>query len=490
MGCNGVLDVAFFDKTTTVDPMSIVLQGSSPGESPVKAFFASQEFSSEDYVASDLLSTRTRDASWPYQWEPPPVLPHEDERILVLESYDILDTPPEHVLDMLCAMVVKALKAPIGGISFIDKTRQWCKSSIGLKQADIPRSVAFCAHTIASTEPLIVPDATLDNRFYLNPLVTGPANLKFYAGAPLVNPAGVVLGTVFVYGHHPLEYEAVDVAVLVKVAKMAMNHLEDRRRAASAIRGTGHSTRHHTFHQYQSSQRIPESTYPRPQPQDKALLEAQRTLDILDMPSELVFDRIAGLASTLLQCPIAGVSLLDHDKQWFKAHRGDVPLAEVATLCANVIASTRPLVVLNAQEDSRFKQHPLVKRRGIRFFAAVPIATADGHVVGTVFVMSGAARDATQVDLHSLKRLANVAMTRLHGRIQYTITPVLDYTSFLDASAPVFDIPPPPPPPRSATTGGSGFGLKSRIGNGFQRLRDRFLTAVYGQNGSMPAHYY
>ncbi|KAF0697166.1 Aste57867_12160 [Aphanomyces stellatus] len=470
----------------------------SSSGSPVKAFFASQEFSADDYPSPiDSAPPRppvtrpyANSAAWPYPWDPPPLLPHDDERLRVLESYEILDTTPEHVFDMLCAMAIKALKVPIGGISFVDKSRQWCKSSIGLKQTVIPRNVAFCAHTIASTSPLVVLDATLDKRFYQNPLVTGPANLTFYAGAPIVNPGGFVLGTVFVYGHHA--EDAVDVAILVKIAKMAMNHLEDRRRAnVSEARHHMHAGRRHTSVVPPEREREPPShlMHPPPPPSTDTMLgdgyrmppptqattharrDALHTLDLLDMPPELVFDRLAGLASTLLQCPIAGVSLLDDDKQWFKAHRGSdqVNLADVATFCVHVIASTRPLVVLNAADDARFKKHPLVKRRHVRFFAAAPIVTNDGHVIGTVFVMDTLVRQAGHVDLHSLQRLAKVATLHLSQRIQYTVTPVLDYSSFLDENAQVFE------PMDDGARHKKG-------GGGFQRLRTRFLSRLFGQH--------
>ncbi|RHY45141.1 hypothetical protein DYB38_005868 [Aphanomyces astaci] len=477
---------------------------SSPG-SPFKAFFASQEFSADDYPSPDPQLappnhddplpprgprlTHSSTNSWPYPWEAPPVLPHEAERLNVLDSYEVLDTTPEHVFDMLCAMVVKALKVPIGGISFLDKSRQWCKSSIGLKQTVIPRNVAFCAHTIASPSPLVVLDASLDKRFYMNPLVTGPANLQFYAGAPLVNPAGFVLGTVFVYGHNA--EEAVDVAILVKIAKMAMNHLEDRRRAAvSEVRGAPPPHRHlrqpSSIHQYQPFNHHTvhhESGVP-PPPHALPLnprQEALRTLDILDMPSELVFDRISGLASTLMQCPIAGVSLLDEDKQWFKAsHVGDddtVDLADVAEFCVHVVASTRPLVVLNAADDARFRKHPLVKRRTnpVRFVAAVPVVTADGHVIGTVFVMDTVVRQAGHVDLRSLQRLAKVAMLHLSQRITYAVTPIVDYSSFLDERAHVYD-----PNDVAALQSSATAGSRKQPG-GFQRLRTRFLSRFFGR---------
>ncbi|RHY21458.1 hypothetical protein DYB32_009810, partial [Aphanomyces invadans] len=144
--------------------------------------------------------------------------------------------------------------------------------------------------------------------------------------------------------------------------------------------------------------------------------------------------------------------------------------------CVHVVASTRPLVVLNAAEDARFRKHPLVKRRTnpIRFFAAVPVVTGDGHVIGTVFVMDTVVRQAGHVDLHSLQRLARVAMLHLNQRITYAVTPIVDYSSFVDERAQVFD-------PNSVAVLPTMTSHGTKQPGGFQRLRTRFLARLFGR---------
>ncbi|EQC31151.1 hypothetical protein SDRG_11079 [Saprolegnia diclina VS20] len=420
--------------------------------------------------------------AWHFPWAPPPMLPNDDDRVMELESYGILDTPNEHVFDVLVSMATKALRCPIGGVSLIDKHRQWCKASIGLAQTVIPRNVAFCAHTIASTKPLVVLDTSLDKRFYQNPLVTGPANIQFYAGAPIVNGNGTVLGTVFVYGHRP--QTSCDTQVLKKLARMAMNHLDDRKQSMQRARPAR-----------SRSQAQPRTTsVPRPttsghhpammmdrSPADEydARREAMRLLDILDTPPEVIFDRVCSLATQLLHCSVAGVSLIDDDKQWFKAHVGNVDLGHVATFCAHTIAARKTTVVVDTLEDTRFRKNPLVRSGSrIRFFAAVPIYTPDEHVIGTVFVMDTAPRTHATVDVNSLQRLARVAMLHLAPRVQYKIMPVLDYSSFVDEHAQVYST------DRDAMTG------KAKGANGFEKLRLKFLSTVFkrqpsNQNGHM-----
>ncbi|KDO16153.1 hypothetical protein SPRG_18311, partial [Saprolegnia parasitica CBS 223.65] len=146
-------------------------------------------------------STTPKKRAWPYHWCPPPVVVHEGKRVRVLQDLRLLDTPPSEIYDVLCALAAKTYACPIAGVTFLDAKRQWFKARVGLKQSEISRDVALCAHAIASTAPLVVLDATLDDRFRQNPLVTGPASFRFLASAP-VCVRGHVVGTVMVADTH------------------------------------------------------------------------------------------------------------------------------------------------------------------------------------------------------------------------------------------------------------------------------------------------
>lgn len=172
------------------------------------------------------------DFNWQHPWPMPPIVPDERERLAILQSFDVLDTAPEDVFDIICDLASNALKCPIAAVSLIDDDRQWFKASVGLAQNEIPRNVAFCAHTIMSKEPLVVMDTTADRRFDKNPLVTGAANIRFYAGAPICSSSGHILGTVFVFDTRPRD--TCDVATLEKLSNVAMKNLEDRKNAVAA----------------------------------------------------------------------------------------------------------------------------------------------------------------------------------------------------------------------------------------------------------------
>lgn len=140
-----------------------------------------------------------------------------------------MDTPTEDVFDIIADLASNALKCPIAAVSLIDRDRQWFKASVGLAQQEIPRNVSFCAHTIHSKEPVVVLDAIMDERFDRNPLVTGAASIRFYAGAPICSPTGNILGTIFVFDTRPRD--SCDVATLEKLSNVAMKNLEDRKNA-------------------------------------------------------------------------------------------------------------------------------------------------------------------------------------------------------------------------------------------------------------------
>jgi len=153
--------------------------------------------------------------------------------------------------------------------------------------------------------------------------------------------------------------------------------------------------------------------------QDAVRLHTLASYQILDTAPEQEFDDLTELASFICGTPIAVVSLVDADRQWFKSRIGlDVEETprEIA-FCATAILDHKPLVVPNASQDLRFANNPLVTGElSVRFYAGVPLVAPDGSALGTLCVIDHKPRDLTRHQLDALQKLARQAMTRLELR--------------------------------------------------------------------------
>lgn len=161
----------------------------------------------------------------------PPVPAHELGRQRDLEAYGVLDTPEDEHFARLVRLTARVLDAPTALISLVDGDRQWFLARHGLDAQETPRQVAFCAHAICHEGPLVVTDASRDPRFRDNPLVTGPPQIRFYAGAVLQSPAGHNLGTLCVIDQQPRTLEPALVDTLQDLAQVVLRELELRRLA-------------------------------------------------------------------------------------------------------------------------------------------------------------------------------------------------------------------------------------------------------------------
>lgn len=124
------------------------------------------------------------------------------DRGALLALYD-LDAGGFRLLDDVTDFAAKLCDTPISVVSLVDDVRQRFVAKAGLDADETPRSMSFCAIAMLGTDIFVVPDATRDPRFADNPLVTGPMNIRFYAGAPLVNRDGNPLGALCVIDTRP-----------------------------------------------------------------------------------------------------------------------------------------------------------------------------------------------------------------------------------------------------------------------------------------------
>ncbi len=155
---------------------------------------------------------------------------------------------------------------------------------------------------------------------------------------------------------------------------------------------------------------------------EAARLADLRSYRILDTGPEVVFDRITALASRLFRTPIALISLIDEDRQWFKSRQG---LATPETprehaFCDHAIRSDEVLVVEDALQDERFVANPLVTGApNIRFYAGAPIRTRRGHRLGTVCIIDTRPRQPLDIDgavaLQALAELTSAEFELRHA---------------------------------------------------------------------------
>jgi PAS domain S-box-containing protein len=146
-------------------------------------------------------------------------------------------------------------------------------------------------------------------------------------------------------------------------------------------------------------------------------LEALRALKLLDTPPEERFDRITRLTARILNVPIAYVTLVDEHHEFKKSSYGSdtIETPRDISFSAHAILEKKPLVVPDAQMDSRFADNPLVTGKPhIRFYAGNPIAAPDGSPVGTLCVIDRLPRIPSTEDLQNLRDLAMIVQNELH----------------------------------------------------------------------------
>ena len=125
-----------------------------------------------------------------------PALPeNEAKRLASLHDSGLLEGGKTERLDRLTRLAKRLFHVPAALITLVDEDSLHFKSSDGFPNEVLPRKFSFCGHAILCKEPMVIEDASLDERFSDNPLVTGDAHLRFYAGHPLRLPDGAVVGS-------------------------------------------------------------------------------------------------------------------------------------------------------------------------------------------------------------------------------------------------------------------------------------------------------
>ncbi|MFI1987760.1 ATP-binding protein [Actinoplanes sp. NPDC020271] len=149
----------------------------------------------------------------------------DEARLAALRTYQVLDQPRPPVLDELTRLAATMFDTPMAAVSLVDRDRQWFAGNVGLADKETPLDVSFCATLVPSRKPLIVPDATRHPRFSAYRNVLEAPNIRFYAGAPLIDEDGYVLGAMCVIDEEPRDVADRQIDALTTFAGQASQHL-------------------------------------------------------------------------------------------------------------------------------------------------------------------------------------------------------------------------------------------------------------------------
>ena len=170
---------------------------------------------------------------------------------------------------------------------------------------------------------------------------------------------------------------------------------------------------------------------------ESARLQALHDLALLDSAPEERFDRITRLAQQLFQTPVALVSLVDTDRQWFKSKQGldACETSREISFCGHAILGEDVFYVPNALEDERFADNPLVTGGPqIRFYAGYPVTTLAGHRIGTLCIIDDKPRELSEQDFQALRDLGKCVESELgQARLKQIAETFHDQESYLRA---------------------------------------------------------
>ena len=294
------------------------------------------------------------------------VTANEIQRLSALHRYRVLDTPPEVAFDRITRLAARLFNMPTVLISLVDESRAWFKSCVGFDAREVPRDATLCSFAVLADEPLIIPDARLDDRFACNPFVQSEPGVRFYAGAPLLSQDGFNLGTLCLLDsqpHDPLSQE--QQATLVDLAAMVVDELELRL----------------------ASHKIAQV--------DAALLEI--TQGVVTVTGGAFFDALVQHFANVLDSDYVYIALVegDHPKRMRTiatcAHGRIVENFEYLlqdTPCWEVLEQ-RKVCCYPRNVQAQFPNAPLLKPLAIESYVATPFFDSNGTPLGLLGVMDG-----------------------------------------------------------------------------------------------------
>ncbi len=272
---------------------------------------------------------------------------NEEARIQALLRYEILDTEPEVAYDDFVKVASFICQTPIALISLVDPTRQWFKAQVGCPAPETSRDMAFCAHAIHQTDVFVVPDTLTDPRFVDNPLVTGDPHIRFYAGAPLITPEGLAIGTLCAIDREPRTLSPEQISALQTLARQVVAQLELRRLTKELQQAL--ESKNKLFHILSHDLRSPFN----------GILAFSRTL--VEEGETLTKDEIQDFSQTVLTSAEQFMQLIDNLLQSTRFELGALEYQPTNIAIDTVVRNVQALLKGNATQkmvDLVYEPHP------------------------------------------------------------------------------------------------------------------------------------
>ena len=176
---------------------------------------------------------------------PAPIPRDDPRRLAALRSLDMGGNAPDPFFDALAGTAAALCEAPIAHVILVDERRQWFVGSVGIPDIrDLSGQCTFSTHLVTTGRTLVVPDASLDARFAGHPLVTGPHNMQFYAGAPIRFGRDITLGALCVVDHTPRELALHQILALRRLAGVASRAFDSRATTLRSVAEFRHRATH------------------------------------------------------------------------------------------------------------------------------------------------------------------------------------------------------------------------------------------------------
>ncbi len=158
-----------------------------------------------------------------------PIPSNEHERLKELRKLRFEEWGASTALSQLCTVAAKLLGTSISAVSLVGEDEQLYAGQFGLDVDRTAREVAFCAHTIMTSMPLVVENADNDQRFCLNPIVTAEPGLKSYLGIPLETAPGMRIGALCAVDRKPRSFSANDIRTLIGLSQIVVSIINSHR---------------------------------------------------------------------------------------------------------------------------------------------------------------------------------------------------------------------------------------------------------------------